>query len=315
MTYVQPATLHMCRELMASKARSFSLAARILPGHRAAAVIYAWCRRCDDAIDDATDDAAKNANLARLRRELHSIYEGRLPEDPVLAALHDVVQAYHVPLMYPAELLIGMEMDVVGTRYESLPQLLQYCYRVAGCVGLMMSHVMGIQDDRALRHAAHLGMAMQLTNICRDVVEDWRMGRIYIPCALLETAGTALEPQPGTLPPAPVAAALARGVEQLLSLAEQYYRSADEGLRFLDWRSAFAVSLARHYYAEIGRVLAARNYDVTCGRAVVSGSRKLVLFLICAIKMLKTLPARLSARIHIRQPSMGLPWNEALIDA
>src|SRR5690606_24146896 len=94
-----------------------------------------------------------------------------------------------IPRRYPAELLAGLAMDAAGHRYEDAADLRLYCFRVAGVVGLMMSHVMGLADERALADAARLGIAMQLTNICRDVREDWARGRLYLPRALLERAG------------------------------------------------------------------------------------------------------------------------------
>jgi 15-cis-phytoene synthase len=173
-----------------------------------------------------------------------------------------VIVTHRIPETYPLELLAGMEMDVVGTRYDTMDRLLQYCFRVAGVVGLMMCHVMGVRDAKALRHAAHLGMAMQLTNICRDVREDWEQhGRLYLPEDVLVARGP-------------------RGaVAKLIEESERYYRSGDAGLPSLSFRCALAVCTARLVYAAIGRRLARRDYDVTRGRVVVPSLRKLYLLL------------------------------------
>ena len=183
---------------------------------------------------------------------------------------------------------------MVGTRYATQEQLLLYCYRVAGTVGLMMSHVMGVSEQRALRNACHLGIAMQLTNICRDVLEDWERGRLYVPEQLLAEHGLGdLRSLLGAPLPVQARDELARAVQRLLALAEHYYRSGESGLRALPWRCAFAVRAARWIYAEIGRVLARRHFDVFAGRAVVSTPRKLLLLARSLLASSRELPRRL----------------------
>jgi phytoene synthase len=234
-----------------------------------AAAAYAWCRRADDAIDERPP-AERPAALARLRAEVDDAYAGRPLADPTAAAFAEVVRRRAVPRRYPEELLAGMEMDVAGRRYATLDELLLYCWRVAGVVGLIMCHVMGLRRAAALRQAAHLGIAMQLTNICRDVAEDWRDGRLYVPGELL---GVDLAPG-GALPPS---AAFAPAIAALLAEARRYYRSGEGGLSALSFRCGLAVRTARHVYAAIGGRIAARRFDVRAGRAVVSTGRKLVL--------------------------------------
>src|SRR5690606_7354832 len=137
----------VCREVLASNSRSFDLASRLLPAdcRDDAAAVYAWCRRVDDAIDLVPASEQPSA-LERMRQELDAVYAHAPQTDPVLQAFQQVVQARSIPQQYPSELLLGMEMDVRGQRYETLDDLLCYCYRVAGVVGLMMSHVMGVTD-------------------------------------------------------------------------------------------------------------------------------------------------------------------------
>jgi phytoene synthase len=177
---------------------------------------------------------------------------------------------------------------VRATRYESLQDLLLYCYRVAGTVGLMMAHVMGLRDEAALKHAADLGIAMQLTNIARDIVEDASMGRIYLPSAWLAEAG---------IPPAEIAAAEQRGrlavvAARLLREAGRYYGSGDAGLWHLSLRSACAVAAARSVYAEIGALLLRRGSRAWDERAYVTGARKIYVIARGAARLLWSLPAR-----------------------
>jgi phytoene synthase len=259
------AAQRLARGIMRSRARSFSWAARLLPAaHRDdATALYAWCRRCDDAVDTVADPATAARAVARLRNELAQIYAGVPMTDPILAGLQEVVRRHALPRLYAEELVAGMAMDVGAVRYPTFEALLLYCYRAAGTVGLMMAHIMGVRDAQALRHAADLGIAMQLTNICRDVAEDEGRGRVYLPAELL---GPEAPRRAG--PRAGAAAA------ELLRRADGFYGSGDAGLPALPWRCAAAVRAARLIYAEIGRVLARRRWDLYAGRAVVSPARK-----------------------------------------
>jgi phytoene synthase len=276
---------HLARQVIAHHSKSFALAARLLPRsvRNDAQVLYAFCRRADDAVDEA-QDGRQAERLAGLRAELDAVYAQPRPADALLAALQDVVQRCAVPRSCFDDLLDGMAMDVAGYRYAHLEQLLLYCYRVAGTVGLMMCHVMGVRHPEALRRATHLGIAMQLTNVARDVAEDWRRGRLYLPEALLGRhrvqARAALR---GGALPAALGPALSRVNAELLRLADVYYASGDDGLSYLPPRCAFGVRAARLIYAEIGQVLRHRGCDPRAGRAVVSKARKLALVLRAAL--------------------------------
>jgi len=272
------------RRILAAKSKSFALAGRMLGGEARdrAAVVYAFCRRADDAIDLAP--AGKHADaIARLRAELDDVEGGRATGDAVLDAFGEVARACRIPRDYPAELIAGLEMDAEGTRYGSLAELGLYCYRVAGTVGLMMCHVLGLRDDRALPRAVHLGIAMQLTNICRDVAEDWQLGRLYLPADMLAEEGAAdlVSALGGQFPDA-ARRPVARVVRRILAEADCYYASADRGMFDLPARAAFAIRIARLVYAAIGGQLAAQGYDPLLGRAVVPGRKKLALAALAA---------------------------------
>jgi 15-cis-phytoene synthase len=276
--------LALSRASIAMHSKSFALASRLLPsdGRDEAAVVYAWCRRADDAVDLAAPPEQAGA-VARLRRELTAIYDGDAQTDPILAAFQSVVERRRIPRAYPAELLAGMAMDAEGMTYRTYAGLLSYCFRVAGTVGLMMSHVMGVRHPAALRHAAHLGMAMQLTNICRDVQEDWQRGRLYVPDECF-ASGLDLRARLGDPMPKQSTRALASVIRELLRRADAFYASGERGIPLLSFRSAFSVRTASFVYADIGRAILAQDADPFAPRAVVGTARKLRLML-RALKM------------------------------
>lgn len=285
--------LVLARASITQHSKSFALASKLLPRSAAddARVVYAWCRRVDDAIDHVPA-AEQPAALARLQRELDEIYGPRQPADALAAAFQEVVRRTGIPRAYPEELLLGMGMDADRQVYATWDELLLYCYRVAGVVGLMMCHVLGVQERSALRHAAHLGIGMQLTNIARDVLEDWQRGRLYLPDALLAEVGCGgLFTDLGRPFPAQDAPAVGRVVQRILDDAQPYYESGDRGVPFLPPRTAFAIRTARLVYSDIGRVLAERNYAVLEGRVHVTGARKLVLLAKAAAITVAELPA------------------------
>ena len=257
-------------EMIGHHSKSFALAARLLPAELRADVValYAWCRTCDDAVDRPAPGSVASESLQVLRANLSDSYAGKDMPNPVWACFQAVVRRRGIPVEYPTDLLRGLTMDVDGFRYATADDLLLYCYRVAGTVGLMLCHVLGVSHDRALPHAAHLGMAMQLTNIARDVREDASRGRCYLPAdwvgAVADPAGLG---RTATVP----------AVRQLLALANLYYRSGDAGLCYLAPPCRRAIRAARSIYAAIGDRVAAQGCDIDAGRAVVPGWRKLAL--------------------------------------
>jgi phytoene synthase len=264
---------------IAAGSRSFAAAARLLDRETrtAAVLLYAWCRYADDLIDgqvlghaDAgsagrASDAA--CRLECLRESTQRALSGEPTERPEFAGLQAVVLGRGLPREYPLALLDGFAMDVRRDAFDTFADTLRYCYHVAGVVGLMMAHVMGVRDDATLDRACDLGLAFQLTNVARDLGEDARVGRVYVPADWRSEAGVSTADlaavQPGD--------AVQRLRVRLLEAAEPYYASAAAGLHRLPFRSAWAVAAARSIYRDIGREIRRRPF----GRARVGATRKL----------------------------------------
>lgn len=295
--------------------KSFSLASRFLPSPARdhAIAVYAWCRRADDAVDLAPD-ALQAGAVERLEEELAGVYEGQGGEDAILLAFRDTVESCEIPAEYPRELLVGLSMDVEGRSYDSLADLLEYCHKVAGVVGLMMCHVMGVRSEQALRNAAHLGLAMQLTNICRDVHEDWERGRLYLPERRLAAHGfPSLREHLGGPLPGTAGSAIAGAVGELLVQAESLYASGDKGVPALDWRSALSVRTARRVYSAIGDRVRAAGCDPFAGRAFVRRSQKLALVLGALVDTLAEVPDRARNRAEPRAPRRTLRYPDDIL--
>ncbi len=270
---------NISREIISIHSKSFALASRLLDktARDRSVIVYAWCRRADDAVDSVCASRGGTA-VARLSRELKDVFSGTPTGDPVLDGFGLVARQTRMPSHYPEQLLAGMAMDAAETDYPDWNTLFHYCYRVAGTVGLMMSHVLGVSRAAALRHAVHLGMAMQLTNICRDIREDWDRGRLYLPDKLLAQVGIGkLRSTLGRPLTIAAKAPLAQAIATVLDIADRFYRSGDQGLDALPPRGRWAIAAARGVYAEIGAVLRRQHCDVFAPRAVVSRSRKLAL--------------------------------------
>jgi 15-cis-phytoene synthase len=291
-TMIQPPAELSFRQTIAHHSRSFALASKLLPpaARRDALVLYAYCRRADDAVD-LTPRAERPAALAALRDELDEVYapmRQTTQGDPVTRAFAEVVRRHQIPRSYPEALVAGMAMDVAGVRYQHWADLQRYSYCVAGTVGRMMCHVMGVSDENALQHAEDLGIGMQLTNICRDVLEDWQQGRLYLPADVLErygegTLGAAL----GGPLPAQASPAIALAIAHVLDRAEDFYRSGDAGLRYLSPRCRLAIRTARLVYSSIGDELRRRGCDPRVGRVFVPTHRKLALAARAALDILR----------------------------
>jgi 15-cis-phytoene synthase len=265
---------------LARGSTSFAAAAKLLDpqARRSAALLYAWCRHCDDVIDGQTlghgtspeaGDAA--ARLKGLERDTRDALAGRPPPAPAFRALAAVAALHAIPSSLPLAHLDGFRRDVEGLRYETLEDLLIYCWGVAGVVGEMMARIMGVEDRDTLDRAADLGLAFQLSNIARDVAEDWRSGRLYLPLAWLAEAGVPAEAVGDPARRAAVAAVTAR----LVAAAEPFYDSALVGVGRLPPRAAMGVAAARSLYRAIGRKVAARGEAAWGARLATSRGEKL----------------------------------------
>ncbi|MGE3282600.1 MAG: phytoene/squalene synthase family protein [Alphaproteobacteria bacterium] len=266
---------------IATGSKSFAAAARLFaPETRESVVLlYAWCRYCDDLIDGqrlghgriADNPMAPGEVLAGLRERTRAVFRGEPPAEPEFAAFAAVVRRHAIPEAYALAHLDGFAMDVEGRVYRSFDDTLDYCYRVAGVVGLMMAHVMGVRRTDILDRACDLGIAFQLTNIARDVIEDAQIGRVYLPEKWLEEAG---------IPVAEMVRerhrrALAGVVARLLREAEPYYASAAIGIAYLPPRSAWAIATALRVYRAIGSKVVQHGSAAWDERVATSRATKL----------------------------------------
>lgn len=259
------------RATMATHARSFSWAGAFLPAHARddAAIVYAFCRLVDDLADEAPDPETAAIDLASLRAEL----TGQAPQRPLVATVVPLFERRGVTLQPAIELMNGVCSDLEPVRVCNDEELLRYCYRVASTVGLMMCGVLNVTHPTALRHAVDLGVAMQLTNICRDVLEDAKNDRVYLPADRLKRAGTSTE---ALLSGEFDHEATAIVVLDLLDLADRYYASADQGMRYIPLRSRFAIVVASRVYRAIGVKLRNSGGDALQGRTIVGRGTKVL---------------------------------------
>lgn len=267
-----------CRAAIRVGSKSFYAAGRLLPGEvrEAAYGLYAFCRLSDDLVDEAADPADRRDAVARLADRVGRAYAGRPADTHADRAFAEVVGTYAIPEALPRALIEGFAWDAEGRRYADLDALHAYAARVAGSVGAMMALIMGARGPAALARACDLGAAMQLTNIARDVGEDARMGRLYLPLDWMVEAG--LDPDAFLADPRP-SPALAGIVARLLAEADRLYARADAGIAALPPPCRPAIRAASLIYAEIGRIVAAQGHDSVTARARVGSGRKLALIL------------------------------------
>ena len=265
--------LEACTELMRGGSKSFFAASKLLPVRaRAPAIaLYAFCRLADDAIDLGED---QDQAMRDLKSRLSAIYAGRPIAKDADRALTVVVHRYGIPCGLLEALLDGFLWDSQGRRYDTLADVEAYGARVAGTVGAMMSIIMGASSDTAIARACELGVAMQLTNIARDIGEDARNGRLYIPRAWFREIGMDAD---DWLANPVFDARIAGFTQRLLLRADALYRRGEFGLAELSWDCRPAIQAARLVYAEIGRQLERSGLNSVDKRSVVSTARKLAL--------------------------------------
>ena len=269
--------LKACEHLMRGGSKTFFAASKVLPDRvRApATALYAFCRLADDTIDvHSAQHGGPAGAMAHLHERLRRIYSRQpLPVDAD-RALAVVVARFRIPRALLLALLDGFQWDMDERRYDTLDELHGYAARVAGTVGAMMALIMGARSPQALARACELGVAMQLTNIARDVGEDARLGRLYLPREWMREAG--LDPDAWLRAPS-FSPALGAVVARLLKSADKLYDRAELGLAELPRDCRAAIQAARLVYAEIGREVERAVCDSVSKRAVVSTQRKLAL--------------------------------------
>lgn len=276
--------LAACRQLIRHGSHSFFMASLLLPPKTAipATALYAFCRIADDLIDA---DHAGDAAIKELSQRLDAIYQGNPGTAPEDRALAEVVSNYSIPRAMPDALIEGLAWDASGRRYETLSELYDYAARVAGCVGAMMTLIMGTTDRRAVARACDLGVAMQLTNISRDIGEDARMGRLYLPRRWFKQAGIDADKWLQDPVQTPQITAMC---QRLLSYADVLYKRADAGIALLPFSCRAGIRAARVIYSDIGREIARQGFQTIDKRAIVPKSRKSLLLL----KSIATVPIR-----------------------
>jgi phytoene synthase len=265
------ADMAVCRALLKGGSRTFHAASKVLPRRVSdpAVALYAFCRLADDAVDLGDNHLTA---VERLKERLDRAYCGRPMDFAADRTFADVVARFSIPREVPEALLEGLAWDVEGRRYETLPELCAYAARVAGTVGAMMTLVMGQRTPEIVARACDLGVAMQLTNIARDVGEDARAGRLYLPLQWLRDAG--IDPDAWLAKPE-FTGEISAIVQRLLDTADALYGRATLGIRNLPRTCRPGIYAARALYAEIGRELERGGLDSVSRRAVVSTDRKL----------------------------------------
>ncbi len=270
---IDPRDLDACREAIRHGSLSFHAASRLLPARvrDPALALYAFCRLADDAVDLGGD---KTGAVLRLRDRLDLVYAGTPANRAADRAFAGVVAEFEMPRALPDALLEGLAWDALGRRYDTLSELCDYSARVAAAVGAMMCVLMRVRGAPALARACDLGVAMQLTNIARDVGEDARAGRIYLPGAWLAEAGIGPEAFLHAPRPDPAVRAMVR---RLLAEADRLYVRAEAGIAALPLSARPGIFAARHIYAAIGGAVRQNGFDSVGPRARTARQRKAAL--------------------------------------
>lgn len=270
-----------CRTITREHAKTFYMATRFLPNKKQRGIfaIYALCRYIDDLVDEAEDLVSKKVlnyngihrRLDRWKQKLNDTYEGKLHDNPILIAFSDVLRSYNIPVEMPFELMEGVCMDLYKKRYDTFDEVYDYSYKVASIVGLMTSEVFGYQSEEALDYAVDLGIAMQLTNILRDVGEDLDKDRIYLPKEELEQFGITEK----DLFDRKKSDAFYEFMKFQIRRTRDYYDRSDRGILLLEKDSRLPVYLARYNYSRILDKVEANNYNVFDRRAYLNTTEKI----------------------------------------
>lgn len=272
---IPAADLAHCREAIRTGSLSFHAASKLLPRRvrEPALALYAFCRLADDAVDEVVESggASKGQAVLRLSERLDQAYAGRPRNAPADRAFAALIAQFDMPRALPEALLEGLAWDAEGRRYETLSEVLAYSARVAAAVGAMMCVLMRVRDPDRLARACDLGLAMQLTNIARDVGEDARAGRIYLPLDWLDEVG--IEPA-GFLAGPCFTPGLAEVIDRLIEQADRLYLRSEPGIAGLPLTCRPGIFAARHVYAGINGAVRELGGDSISGRARTSRGQK-----------------------------------------
>lgn len=289
-TDLRPAYSH-CRAITRYYAKTFYMATRFLPNEKQRSIfaIYGLCRYLDNLVDeyeDLTENQSIDINeidlrLNEFKENLIAIYNGQRSGDPILAAFGDTLKRYHIPIDLPFLLIDGVRSDLEKNRYNNFQELYNYSYRVASVVGLMTSRVFGYEDEAALEYAIDLGIAMQLTNILRDVGEDIGRNRIYLPADELLKFGVSEK----DLFNGEITENFTHLMKFQVRRARKYYEKADQGIAMLTKDSRLPVYLAHYNYSRILDKIEANEYDVFSERAYLNRFEKFTILPRIFVKM------------------------------
>ena len=292
-------------QALAANGKSFNWARRFL-GRRMggdAATLYRFCRVLDDMADGDIVDGPRR--LLTIRDDLSG---GHRATDPLLADFMPFIQQQNLPVPVIVALIDGLLQDQKPVRIADERALSRYAYRVAGTVGLLMCHVLNCDDDAARAHAIDLGIAMQLTNIARDVLEDAEMGRRYLPASWVGDVTPAQIAAASHAPDGDVAQSVRMAVRQLLGMADDYYQSGAAGLTFLPIRAHMAIAIAARVYRQIGVQIAASRYGWHRGRQVTSRGTKIICSLQACGSVWRRVWPRAPHRAALHDGLEGLPY-------
>lgn len=273
-----------CRSVTRVHAKTFYFATRFLPYHKQRGIfaLYALCRYLDDLVDEAEDLLLQEKltlqdieqRIEEWRRNINSVFDGQHIDHPVLLAIRDTLKHFSIDAKYPLELLEGVSTDLVKDRYNNFEELYKYSYQVAAVVGLMTTDVFGFSGEKAKLHAEHLGIAMQLTNILRDIGEDLDRNRIYLPQDDLKTYGVSEEALFSREITPEFKSLMAFQIER----ARYYYKSAAMGIPMLSKDSRLPVALALQNYSKILDEIESLDYAVLTKRAYLNFGQKIINF-------------------------------------
>ena len=285
LTDADRAAFEYARRITAYYSKSFYVSARILPYDRrwATYALYGFCRHCDNLIDTPRQRTRSEifGEIDFLTEELQIAYNTNESEHPVIRAFILVVERYGIPFEYPLDLLKGVAMDLQQARYKTFDELTFFCYRVAAVVGLMMTHILGYKDTRAFEYAKRLGIAMQLTNILRDIKEDKEMGRIYLPEMDLDLFGVSVQDILNERMTPQLRALMKFQIKR----ADRYYSEAIPGISLLKTESQYAIYSSAKIYRGILRKIEAQNYNPFLNRVFVPPIQKIGILLHEVLKM------------------------------